>query len=75
MKPVYLAHKKKNSECHDEKIDDSVEKQSVIQRCGACRLRFRDGSVMRAGKVNEQIRKIDFAEDEADGWHQDIVDK
>lgn len=56
----------------DQKVDDGVEEVAVIDGNGTGLLGFRQRGIMRSGQADEEVGKIDSAEEFADRGHDDV---
>ena len=65
--------------CHDEKADDRVDEEPVIERDGPCPLRIGNCDVRSWPRTllqdDEEIRCIHAAEQQSDRRHEHIVDQ
>src|SRR5664279_2990321 len=69
LETVGLLHDDENHESDDEKVDDRVEEEAVVDRRDPGRLRRRERLGRLAGEIDEQAGEIDLSEDQADGRH------
>jgi hypothetical protein len=72
---IDLPDEQKDHECDDQKIDDIVNEDTVIQGCSSGGFCGRDAGIIFAREVNEQIRKINIAQCQTNRRHQNILDK
>jgi hypothetical protein len=68
-----LLDQEKNRERDDQKIQNIVEKNSVIERRRAGCLGGRDAGILFARQIYKQIGKIDSAQKQPDGRHQNVL--
>ena len=59
---VELLDEQENCEGDNDKIDDVVEKETDIERGGSSFLGFRQTVIRGSGKIDKEIRKVDFSE-------------
>ena len=75
LHPVDLLDEQKDREGDDQKIQNIVKEDAVIQRRRARRFGRGNTRIVFARKVNEQIREIDSAQRQSDRRHQDVLDE
>ena len=75
VQAVDLLDDQKNRKCDNQKIEDIVEKDAVIQRGRAGRFRSRDARIILRRKIDKQVGKIDLAQSQAYGRHENIFDE
>jgi hypothetical protein len=72
---VDLSDKQEDRKGHDQEIQYGVEEYSVIDGGGTRSLGCGECGMSITGEINKEAGKIDLADQEADGGHEDIVDK
>ena len=76
---VDVADNQKQGESYNEKINDGIDKKSVINRDSACFLRVSKGGERSGGCAffydEKQIGKIGRAQEYTDAGHEKIIDK
>ncbi len=72
---VDLLDEKEDHESDDDKIDERIQEDAVVDGGRSRCLRFGQGGVVASGEIDIEIGKVDFVEDEPDGRHDDIADQ
>src|SRR5215831_13960950 len=75
LKSVDLFEQEKNGERNNQKINNIVKKDAVVEGWSACRLGRRHAGIILPRQVDKQIRKIRAPEGQYDGRHQYVLDK
>src|SRR5215470_8645938 len=70
---IHRAHHQKHRKCNNQKIDNRVEKNSVIQRRRARCLRCCQRLIRLVAKIEKQVRKIHVPQQSSQGRHQNVI--
>src|SRR5262249_52902637 len=72
---VDLSYQEEDRERNDQEVQDRIRKHAVIDGCRTRLLGFGQRGIVLTRKVDEQIRKVDAAQQQTNGRHQDVADE
>ena len=75
FKTIDLLYQQKDRKRHDQKVDQRIDEQAVIKRCGIGLLCLCESGIRRAGKVDEKTAEINLAQQQSDRRHDNILDQ
>src|SRR6185369_823288 len=70
-----LAYHEKDHEGDDQEVDHRVEEDAIVERRRPGGLCLGQRRVMLPRQIEEEVLEVHSAENQADRWHQDVVDE
>src|SRR5437773_1926643 len=67
--------RQENSESNDDEVHDGLETSTVVEGGRPRRLGRGDGRIVLPGEIDEEIRELSLAQEQADRGHQNVADE